>query len=102
MYQGIAPEKANFFAGPETTYYIMVASFFGTPGGNGSITVDVGTPPASVDIAVDAVGRGTEVWNGPGKRHSFGRQRSIRSRCPYGSAAKVRTRRNYWGSNSFL
>lgn len=55
--QGIAPEKANFFAEAGTTYYIMVASFFGTPGGNGSITVDVGAPPASVDFAVDPVGR---------------------------------------------
>ena len=55
--QGIAPEKANFFAEAGTTYYIMVASFFGTPGGNGSITVDVGIPPANVEFAVDPVGR---------------------------------------------
>ena len=55
--QGIAPEKANFFAEAGTTYYIMVASFFATPGGNGSITVDVGTAPANIDFVVDPVGR---------------------------------------------
>lgn len=55
-YEGLQ-SKVRFDAITGQTYYLMIASFAGGPGGNLVFSVDVLPPPLTFDLTVDSVGK---------------------------------------------